>query len=167
MPGSTSDGYHTFDELYEHRHWLFLCLMKSAPERAWASRLHSDGTCLDGWFIAGMELSDGKQISYHLPDRLWEAVECLGVETTDPPPWDGHSGADVVARLQEEFWGPPPNELPVWTKSGGEAAHDLLDALEGLIGHVRIFTMSDAGVDAVTAARALIAKARGARGEAG
>jgi len=39
-----SDGYHTFDELYEHRHWLFLSLMKMWPERAWASKLHADGT---------------------------------------------------------------------------------------------------------------------------
>ena len=103
VSGSTSDGYHTFDELYEHRHWLFLSLMKAVPERAWASRLHSDGSSFDGWFIAGIELSDGKQISYHLPDRLWSDIEHLGVQTTSPPHWDGHLGDNVITRLRAEF----------------------------------------------------------------
>lgn len=103
ITGSTSDGYHTFDELYEHRHRLFLLLMKAHSERAWASRKHSDGTSIEGWFLAGMTLRDGHQVSYHLPDRLWGRVERLGVTTDDPPEWDGHTSDDVLKRLEAEF----------------------------------------------------------------
>ena len=104
--GETSDGYHTFDELYEHRHWLLLSLMKARRSAAWASRLHADGSSIEGWFIAGITLSDGSQISYHLPDRLLPAVEQMGVLTSDPPPWDGHSPDDVIARLRREVLRP-------------------------------------------------------------
>ena len=112
--GEVSDGYHTFNELYEHRHALFLALAATMPDKAWASRDHADGTAMDGWFIAGIQL-DGfeewrdktdplgqrsvKQITYHLPDRLWEAVEAIGIGTQWPPSWDGHTSNDVVARL--------------------------------------------------------------------
>lgn len=37
-PEEQSDGYHTFAELYEHRHALFLCLMASAPSLSWKAR---------------------------------------------------------------------------------------------------------------------------------
>jgi hypothetical protein len=36
--GDVSDGYHTFNELYEHRHMLFLMLMYSRCQDAWYSR---------------------------------------------------------------------------------------------------------------------------------
>ena len=98
--GKVSDGYHTFDELYEHRHWLFINLMASHRNLAWASRLHSDGTSWDGWFVCGMQLpfKDG-QISYHMPDRLWDAVEVLGIVVDRAPEWDGHDARDVILRL--------------------------------------------------------------------
>ena len=100
--GKQSDGYHTFDELYEHRHWLFLHLLSAThPDRAWASKLHADGTSYDGWFVAGIELPSGK-ISYHLPNRLWSVIELLGIETDDPPEWDGHTSDDVLKRLEED-----------------------------------------------------------------
>ena len=51
-PGKISDGYHTFEELYAHRIMLFICLMKSNKDISWKSRVHGDGTSLDGWFIA-------------------------------------------------------------------------------------------------------------------
>lgn len=95
-----SDGYHTFDELYQHRHALFLNLMRQNRHMAWASKVHSDGTSFDGWFIAGIETPAG-QISYHLPDVLWAVVEDMGVTVDKPPPWDGHTAEDVCLRLME------------------------------------------------------------------
>ena len=107
-PGSVSDGFHTFDELYAHRHLLFLNFMRLCTERAWVSRRHSDGTKIEGWFIAGIELPTG-QISYHLPDSLWgEACRHSAVEH-DQAPWDGHTAADVLARLQNQLSGRPQN----------------------------------------------------------
>jgi|LakMenE27Jul10ns_1017307.scaffolds.fasta_scaffold00633_3 hypothetical protein len=72
-----SDGYHTFAELYEHRHALFLALMRSNPQRSWISLRHHDGEIPFGdpnWFIAGMDLGSRGvpiQITYHLPIDLW------------------------------------------------------------------------------------------------
>ena len=93
-----SDGYHTFDELYTHRHALFLALLKERG--GWACRTHADGTMYEGQFIAGMDL-DGRQISYHLPVELWAIAEDLGVVVDEIPEWDGHSSDDVALRLLE------------------------------------------------------------------
>jgi hypothetical protein len=95
--GSISDGYHTFDELYEHRHALYAAFASADPDRAWKSLKHDDGTMFDGWFIAGMSLPAGN-ISYHLPMRLWDTV--TGLELSAAPKWDGHTPNDVVSRLK-------------------------------------------------------------------
>ena len=96
--GETSDGFHTFNELYEHRNLLFVLVLASLPETAWASRTHKDGSSYDGWFIAGVDLPTG-QVTYHLPERLWPAVERLGLHRHEAPEWDGHTSQDVIERL--------------------------------------------------------------------
>jgi hypothetical protein len=97
-----SDGYHTLEELYEHRHLLFLALCKALNDNiAWKSELHHDGSYLKDWFIVGLNL-DGKDITYHMPMRLWDLAEKTGVPTVDrAPEWDGHTPADVLQRLRE------------------------------------------------------------------
>jgi len=101
--GETSDGYHTFNELYEHRHMLFLALMASHSHYAWFSRLHSDGTSMVGWFVAGIDLDD-KTITYHLPERLFDLVKETHATLLDKAPeWDGHTPADVVERLKSSL----------------------------------------------------------------
>jgi hypothetical protein len=101
-PGEISDGYHTFNELYAHRHALFAALAKSHPDLSWRSRLHHDGEEWPGWFIAGMRLPSG-DISYHLPSDHWDALE--GVPILDRGvEWDGHTPGDVVTRLRN--WRP-------------------------------------------------------------
>jgi hypothetical protein len=95
-----SDGYHTFGELYEHRAALLAALMHCAPERAWMSRLHHDGTAFEGFFIAGMELPAG-QITYHVRDVWWAAYQLTGANVCDRAPiWDEHDPAHVIARLR-------------------------------------------------------------------
>jgi hypothetical protein len=98
--GKVSDGYHTFDELYEHRCTLFLALMQAHPDRSWISKTHFDGSEWEGWFIAGMRLPTG-DVTYHLPLHMWSlacgikaAVLERGLE------WDGHTSTDVVKRIQ-------------------------------------------------------------------
>ena len=98
---AVGDGHHTFDELYEHRHMLFLALMKTAPALSWISRTHADGSAYSGWFICGMHLPTG-DVTYHLPDRLFD----LAVQTGAPvlptaPAFDGHTAKDVLSRLSE------------------------------------------------------------------
>jgi hypothetical protein len=99
--GDTSDGYHTFNELYEHRYVLFMALMFSLKnqERTWMAKLHQDGTCVDNYFIAGIMLPTGT-VSYHLPDRLWTRCVATGCKVLDQAPkWDGHTSNDVISRL--------------------------------------------------------------------
>jgi hypothetical protein len=98
--GQVSDGYHTFDELYEHRIVLFLALCRGLMHRGyevWRSQKHADGSEYEGWFIMGIHKNKGSQISYHLPLSKWEAADFA--ETLDnAPEWDGHSPADVLDR---------------------------------------------------------------------
>ena len=98
--GEASDGFHTFNDLYEHRHALFalLCVVGRHELRPWKSKLHSDGTMFDGWFIAGMSFGE-EQITYHLPARVWGDIDAQVLERA--PEWDGHTPHDVVRRLRE------------------------------------------------------------------
>ena len=104
-----SDGYHTFDELYEHRIVLFIALCKilyadpqyQTGQKAdiWRSKLHSDGTSFDGWFIMGIGRNKGEQITYHLPISKWDETEFA--ETREKAPeFDGHTSDDVLERLK-------------------------------------------------------------------
>ena len=102
-----SDGYHTFDELYDHRIklWIALCRVRvSAADEGgydhcvWRSVLHSDGTGFDGWFVLGMFKDAGRQITYHLPMSRWS--DCDFAETLSrAPEFDGHTSADVLERI--------------------------------------------------------------------
>lgn len=93
---NVSDGYHTFGELYEHRHALFIALLKCYPAISWKTVLDSEGQRLDGWFIAGMDTKYG-QITYHLPMRYWDIAGVKVIYKNKN--YDGHTSADVVERL--------------------------------------------------------------------
>ena len=98
--GFVSDGYHTFNDLYEHRIALFLALARAFGV-GWRSKLHEDGTMFPRWFIAGMTLPTGATITYHLPlEWWWERTEFLDTYERAPA-WDGHTPRDVVYRLQD------------------------------------------------------------------
>lgn len=104
ITGETSDGYHTFNELYAHRIALFLAFCAQAathwPELVWRSKLHSDGSSYDGWFVLGIGIERGEQITYHLPMSEWEAAADFSVERERAPEFDGHTAADVLDRLK-------------------------------------------------------------------
>ena len=103
--GQISDGNHTFNELYDHRHSLTLALMKSNPNLFWFSLRHHDGELCFGdgnWFIVGGFLPDVGQISYHLPIELLDLARKTGaIEREYGVLWDGHSAQDVVNRLKK------------------------------------------------------------------
>ncbi len=101
--GTISDGYHTFNELYEHRCLLY-CLAVRNNRLAWKSKLHSDGTMYEGWFISGLTvLSQGefKNITYHLPLSLWDL--CKVKELDKAPEFDGCDSFGVLNRLRDEL----------------------------------------------------------------
>lgn len=98
--GNISDGYHTFNELYDHRIALWIALCRTGDSRClpWRSELHSDGSRIEGWFILGMCRSPGDQITYHLPMSKWEDCN-FAVSISKAPEFDGHTPADVIERL--------------------------------------------------------------------
>lgn len=103
--GEISDGYHTFNELYDHRIALFIALARCRSELAWKSIVHEDGKGLQGWFIMGMELPGVGQISYHLPMKFWNDVKVRSLERGMK--WDGHMPKDTVDRLLAFDWSLP------------------------------------------------------------
>lgn len=100
--GKISDGYHTFDELYEHRIELFITLSRIMTRKypVWRSRLHSDGTSFEGWFVLGLDTMKGRQITYHLPESRWDDCD-FATTLTEAPKFDGHAPADVLERLKK------------------------------------------------------------------
>lgn len=105
-----SDGYHTFDELYEHRAALFTALCgiltlfegsyEYSPEDVWRSKQHSDGTMYEGWFVAGISKKKGRQITYHFPLDKWNDFD-FAQTLKRAPKFDGHTSSDVLERLKE------------------------------------------------------------------
>lgn len=90
--GDLSDGYHTFDELYEHRIALYLAL---AREAEWPAFYKLD---YEGWFCLFLETPKG-QISYHIPNSYLETVKAFASVSPEHK-WDGHSSEDVLERLK-------------------------------------------------------------------
>lgn len=89
---NTSDGYHTFKELYHHRMILFAALCNAHPDKAWKARKHHDGTMFgEEWFVVGIETLQG-QYTYHY-DEGWELFNVKELEFA--PEWDGHKPDDV------------------------------------------------------------------------
>lgn len=95
------DGYHTFRELYECRHALFMTLVNMRTEIFRKCKNNSDGNVYEGWFLVSGWLTSG-QISFHVPDRLWDLFKCK--ESLEPLMWDGHTTYDVINRLKA-LWG--------------------------------------------------------------
>lgn len=108
-----SDGYHTFEELYDHRITLYIACCRrvllsptiyedGVPRDipVWRSKLHSDGTMFPGQFILGIGERPGEQITYHLPLDRWDETDFA--ETLERgPEFDGHTSADVLERLKK------------------------------------------------------------------
>lgn len=97
ITGETSDGYHTFNELYDHRARLFSVIVAAFPERAWKSKMHHDGTMYDGMFIVGIKTPDG-QATYHYDiDPYWSMFRCKEIDRA--PEWDGHTPEQAIERI--------------------------------------------------------------------
>lgn len=97
IDGETSDGYHTFNELYHHRAVLFSVIVAMFSDRAWKSKRHADGTMYDGMFIVGIDTPDG-QATYHYDlGPYWDMFRCKEVDYA--PEWDGHTPEQAIERI--------------------------------------------------------------------
>lgn len=90
--GAISDGYHTFDELYEHRNLLFINLCLASEMPVWIKQEED----FPGYFCLYMKLFSG-QISYHIPNKYRHLIEDRA--TGHPEDWDGHTSENVIERL--------------------------------------------------------------------
>lgn len=96
VDSGTSDGYHTFDELYYHRMILFSYIVNKNHSVAWKSKLHHDGTMYPNYFIVGIDTPEG-QYSYHYHLDDWEKFFCQELEHARK--WDGHEPKDITRLL--------------------------------------------------------------------
>lgn len=106
--GDTSDGYHTFRELYDYRRVYNALLFN-----AWSvmglfdvhkSKRHSDGDeCFGGgWFIVVAKLPTG-QISNHYKLEYWDEFNIPEREL--PNTYDGHTPAIALERARAALEG--------------------------------------------------------------
>ena len=96
--GELSDGFHTFNGLYEQRMILFAALVKAYKDKAWKSYRHEDGEyCFGGgWFIVGIDTPEGSY-TYHYENKYWDMFDCVDLPRAKH--WDGHTEADAETRL--------------------------------------------------------------------
>ena len=96
--GEVSDGFHTFNGLYEQRMILFAALVKAYKDKAWKSYRHEDGEyCFGGgWFIVGIDTHEGSY-TYHYENKYWDMFDCIDLPRAKH--WDGHTEADAEVRL--------------------------------------------------------------------
>lgn len=96
--GKLSDGFHTFNSLYEQRLILFAALVKAYKNKAWKSYRHEDGEyCFGGgWFIVGIDTPEGSY-TYHYENKYWDMFDCIDLPRGKH--WDGHTEADAETRL--------------------------------------------------------------------
>lgn len=96
--GELSDGFHTFNGLYEQRMILFASLVKAYKDKAWKSYRHEDGEyCFGGgWFIVGIDTPEGSY-TYHYENKYWDMFDCVDLPRAKH--WDGHTEDDAETRL--------------------------------------------------------------------
>lgn len=110
-PSDTSDGYHTFDELYRFRMLYNAAWFNTLAEwqenegdqgyKLFKSHKHSDGEIPfgGGWFVVGAQLPKIGQITNHYEDQYWDLF--VVPERARAPVWDGHTAQMVADRLEE------------------------------------------------------------------
>ena len=97
ITGDTSDGYHTFNELYHHRAVLFSVICNARPDIAWKSKKHHDGSMYDDMFIVGIDTPEG-QATYHYDiEPYWGIFHVKELEFA--PEWDGHTPDEAIRRI--------------------------------------------------------------------
>jgi hypothetical protein len=115
--GEISDGYHTFNELYEFRK-----VYNAALFNEWAKDMCSQGGCYSkvtpkynvhksgrhydgeecfggGWFIVMAMLPTG-QISNHYEAKDWDLFDIPAFDKAQYE-FDGHTSQDVITRLKD------------------------------------------------------------------
>ena len=97
ITGDTSDGYHTFNELYHHRAVLFSVICNDHKELAWKSKKHNDGSMYEGMFIVGINTPSGPATYHYDIEPYWNMFNVK--ELKNAPEWDGHTPNQAIKRI--------------------------------------------------------------------
>lgn len=125
----TSDGRHTFDELYQYR-MAYNALAASAlhqlgvdVHKSWN---HSDGElCFGGgWFVVHMELPTG-QVSNHYKAEFWDIFQIP--ERLEASEYDGHTPEVALGRLLQSANNPVTDQE---IKVGDRVEHFVSSSLD-------------------------------------
>jgi len=101
--GTVSDGFHTFDELYEFRKVYNAALFNEwARQEKYSvhkSKKHNDGEhCFDGSSFIVVAMLPTGQISNHYRLRDWGLFKVPEFNVARWP-YDGHTSSDVLDRM--------------------------------------------------------------------
>lgn len=115
--GEVSDGYHTFNSLYNQRLCLWAALVKAYKDKAWKTRRHHDGEpCFGGdWFLVGITTPAG-DYTYHYELKDWNLFDCKVLDKA--PEFDGHTDKDVTRVLTLQ-----PDSHPNWISVEDKKPH--------------------------------------------
>lgn len=95
-----SDGYHTFNDLYNQRLYLSAALCNCLPiDSCFKSKKHHDGSYPfdnKNWFIIGFKTKQG-WYTYHYEMKYWNMFHCKELDRS--PRYDGHTSNDVSRLL--------------------------------------------------------------------
>lgn len=108
-----SDGYHTFGELYRHRHALFVSLLRmysaltiaaEVDNQAWWTREHhpDNQPMFEDMILVGLEFELGS-VQYHLPVDYISSVDRFAKELPHGPFYDGTTDPDAVVGVLEKY----------------------------------------------------------------
>lgn len=102
-----TDGYHTFEELYEQRAMLYAFVVSCRKRDFKKSYLHSDFTFFEWMFIVQWyvdiypdykECQVKRQISFHIKNEYRDYFQCQEVAKADIRDW--HTSYDVIDSLK-------------------------------------------------------------------
>ena len=101
----TTDGIHTFDELYAHRTVLTAVLFSQNKDICWKSLKHhneEEFPMIDGFFYCGMDTPEGPA-TYHYPMEYWDMFDVPVLERGRE--WYGKKGISLRRILSVVFTG--------------------------------------------------------------
>lgn len=130
-----TDGYHSFDELYQHRHALCIalfCELKMSGCNPWYSHKHHDGTSYPEYVLVGADLRNpldldrnSLPVSYHLPVSYIPQLDAAGIEQIEQAPhWDGYTSQDVITRLLDAYGDPVTSDDSEESPMFGETIYE-------------------------------------------
>ena len=99
-PTQLTDGFHTMEDLYDHRRALTAALMAERCDISWRSKHHhpdDDPMFEGGYFVVGINSPEGT-ITYHYKLTHWDDFKHVP-ELEHAPKWDRAAPDATINRL--------------------------------------------------------------------